>query len=505
MRMRVLNGYIKNIWEGDVSMDKNYDARNIALTILCRILENQVPSHIALSEGLADRQITKEDRSFIKKLVMGTIERVITIDEIINRYSSVKVKKQKPVIRNIIRIGIFQILFMDVPDSAACNESVKLAKKRKFMGLSGFVNGILRKITVEKEGIYTELSFDIAGDKEKCSNDIACKTENADLDEIARKTENSDLEKLSFKYSLPEWIVEYYIERFGLDKAEKAFAYFLKDSSVQIRCNISRIKPAELVEILKAEKVTVTQRNESEKCMMISGFDKLENLSSFKKGLFSVQDYSSVLAGECLSSGIIEEYLDNLRLKEISDPRSDNKSQVLEILDICAAPGGKTFNLADRLEAEGFNAHFTACDVSEDKLEKILENITRCGIKGIDRAVNDGTVYNPSFFERFDIVIADVPCSGLGVISRKPDIKLNSSPEKIRELAKLQRQILDNTVKYVKKGGFLLFSTCTIGKAENEDNVRYIEERGFNRINAVQICPGEYDCDGFFYSLLKKC
>lgn len=494
-------------------MEKNYDARNIALNVLCRILEEKVPSHTAIAEGLAGNTFLKEDRSFIKKLVIGTIERSITIDIIIDRYSTVKVKKQKPVVRNVLRMGIYQILFMDVPDSAACNESVKLIKKRRLMGLSGFVNGVLRKTAAEKESIIKQINGKIRLSDEILSPEKEHSADKVQTDEKVQfrekmlssekvlfpekeqsheKAQSPGYNEFVFKYSMPEWIVKHYIERFGPQKAERAFEYFLSDSSVQIRCNISRISPSELVGRLKEENVTVDQRTQSDKCMIISGFDKLESLKAFREGLFAVQDYSSVLASDCPDSDLIAEYI-----------KKSGRS-ALEVLDICAAPGGKTMNMADRLIAEGVEASFTACDVSESKLNKIRENIERCGFDNIKPIINDATVCNPSFIARFDIVIADVPCSGLGVICRKPDIKLNSSPEKIEELSKLQRSILINTVKYVKTNGFMTFSTCTTCNAENDDNTEFIKSMGFEELDRVQICPGDCDCDGFYYAVLRK-
>ncbi|MCR5330088.1 MAG: 16S rRNA (cytosine(967)-C(5))-methyltransferase RsmB [Lachnospiraceae bacterium] len=448
-------------------METDRNARNTALTILCRIFEDKVPSHIALSTVNSS---TSDDRAFIKRLVTGTVERVITIDKIIERYSSVKPEKQKPVIRNVLRMGIFQILFMNVPDSAACNEAVKLVKKRGMGGLSGFVNGILRKICSQKDILIKETDIQ--------SSD----TQLPDIQSL-------DIPALSFKYSLPEWIVRLFIDRFGFTKAITAFGYFLKESSLQIRCNISRTDPDVLEGMLTGCGVSVKRIND--KCMVISDIDRLETLEPFKKGLFMIQDLSSVLAGENPSAELLREY--------IKDRSSD-----LKVLDLCAAPGGKTLNMADRLKVEGFKAHFTACDISQSKLEKIRENIERCRFDDIECRLSDATVFNEDFSDEFDIVIADVPCSGLGVIGRKPDIKLNASPEGIEELNILQKDILKNAVRYVKAGGFIVFSTCTVVGSENEDNVRFIEDAGFERINAVQICPGEYECDGFFYSLLRK-
>ena len=472
-----------------MDVEKNYNARNVALSVLCRVLEDKEPSHTVIA-GELDKypQMTKEDRAFVKQLCMGTIEWVITLDDIINRYSKTKTEKQKPVIRNLLRLSAYQILFLNVPDSAACNEAVKLARKRKFEGLTGFVNGVLRKISAEKSEIMKTYFKEVpdTGSTEQDDNDP------------------------SVRYSLPEWIIKYYTDTFGPEKAISAFEYFLKEAGLNIRCNISRITPGELAGRLKKRGINVIPDPYSNKCMKISGIDRLSELPEFNQGMFCVQDLSSVLAGENPANELLKSYtadkvsiLNNYTDKSLSRSETDKSKNnyILNILDLCAAPGGKTLNLADRLKAEGFEAHFTACDISESKLKKIRENIKRCGFDNIDSMINDATCFRDEFVEKFDILIADLPCSGLGVIGRKPDIKLNASLEKIDELAALQKTILENAVRYVKKGGFLLFSTCTIGHVENEDNLRFIEEHGFKRINSVQLCPGEYDCDGFYYSL----
>lgn len=477
--------------------EKKYNVRNIVLTILCRILEEKVPSHIAIAEGLDKySDMAKEDRAFVKLLCMGTVERVITLDDVIDEYSKTPTNKQKPVIRNILRMGVYQILFMNVPDSAACNEAVKLAKKRGFTGLSGFVNGILRNVVTHKDEISVRFG------------------ERADISENEQNAESA--EKLySEKYSLPEWIIKRYICRFGRDKALRAFEYFLKKSTTQIRCNISKISPEKLKDLLEENNISVVNLNSdgkysqeivhaSQKCMTISGYDNLSSIQAFKDGLFTIQDFSSVMAGEILDKKMLEEYVSETYCSSLWSRQEAEHYPALEIIDICAAPGGKTLNMADRLKAEGFKAHFTACDVSEYKLNKIRENVERCGFDNIDPVISDGTVFNPHFENKFDIMIADVPCSGLGVIGRKPDIKLNASPEGIKNLVILQRNILDNAARYLKKNGLMIYSTCTIGTDENEDNVGYLEQKGFKCLEMKQICPGEYDSDGFFYALMKK-
>ena len=438
------------------------DIRNDCLNMMVAVLEEHRPSHLVIADYLdSHSELSDMDRSFIKRLVMGVIERRLMLDYVADAVSKTKTAKMKPVVRNLIRMGIYQLLYMNVPDSAACNESVKLAKKRGLANLSGFVNGVLRNIARQK-------------------------AELTDLSAI-----KDDIKRLSLEYSVPEWIVRYYLDNYGIEAAKKAFEHYLTPSKTFIRCNSSRITPDELVERLERQGIEV-QRTDIERCMAIGGFSSLSSIPEFKEGLFSVQDMSSVMAGE------------------IADIRGGEN-----VLDMCAAPGGKSMNIADRIlstgDPEGYRAgkesgrgNVLSCDISEQKVRLIKENVDRCGFKNITTRVNDASVFVPEFENAFDIVIADVPCSGIGIIGRKPDIKYNMTPEGQKELVTLQRSILDNAVRYVKPGGQLLFSTCTVNRKENEENVEYIEAKGFNCKLQKQLLPGDNGADGFFYAKLVK-
>lgn len=434
------------------------DVRNDALTAVMAILEDKRPSHLVISDYLAGAgTLSPEDKSFFKKLVQGTVERVITLDYVINRVSSTKTAKMKPAIRDIVRMGTYQLLYMKVPDPAACNESVKLAKKRRFDSLGGFVNGVLRNIARRKDEL-------------------------TDFGAVA-----DSVERLGTIYSMPEWIVRYFTDAYGIDAAVTAFEYFLTDNKTSIRCNISRIDPGELKERLEERGIDVETVPGPDKCFKISGYSSLEAIPEFKEGLFAVQDLSSVMAGEA------------------AEVHPGDR-----ILDLCAAPGGKSLNLADRLayceRGDGCRTHsyVLACDLTERKVAMIVDNARRCGFDDIRTRVGDATVFCDEFLNAFDTVICDVPCSGLGIIGKKPDIKYNMTPVKQHELVGLQRSILDNAVRYVKPGGQLIFSTCTVNRAENEENVDYLISKGFNCTAAKQLLPGQEGTDGFFYARLVK-
>ena len=435
------------------------DIRNDCLNMIVAVLEEHRPSHLVIADYLdSHTDLPDMDRSFVKRLVMGVIERRLMLDHVADAVSKTKTAKMKPVVRNIIRMGIYQLFYMNVPDSAACNESVKLAKKRGLANLSGFVNGVLRNIARQKKEL-------------------------TDLSKI-----KDDIRRLSLEYSVPEWIVKYYCDNYGAEAAKKAFEHYLAPSKTFIRCNSSRIAPDELAERLIARGIAV-EKTDIARCLKISDYSKLAGIPEFDEGLFTVQDMSSIMAGE------------------IADVKAGMK-----VLDLCAAPGGKSLNIADRMIREetihqvncDSKGSVISCDISEQKVRLIRENVDRCGFTNIETRVNDAAVFVPEFENAFDIVIADVPCSGIGIIGRKPDIKYNMTPEGQKELVLLQRSILGNAVRYVKPGGQLLFSTCTVNRAENEENVSYIEGKGFSCKLQNQLLPGDNGADGFFYAKLVK-
>ena len=439
---------------------------------LIDILEEKKPLHIVLS-GSLDKQTEEQDKRFISRLTRACVERALTIDRITDSYSSVKVKKMKPVIRNIIRMGICQILFMDsVTEFAACDESVKLTGKRGFRGLSGFVNGVLRTVCREKIKILDGIENGVP----------------------------------SYKYSIPEWIVGLFNETFGEKESEEAFKYFLSENGIGLRCNISVADAKEVMDNLKSsapDKETVRENGYINYCFSVYGLGSASGLKGFNEGQFVVQDFSSVLLGYTADACYKAKHGDT------------NGKASAKVLDLCAAPGGKSMHMADM----GYTV--TSCDLTEAKCSLIREAADRCDIKNVDVKVNDATVYNESFERAFDIVICDLPCSGLGIIGKKPDIKYNASPEKCEELAKLQKEILKNAKKYLKPDGILMYSTCTLTRCENIDNYRFLtDELGLNGIplkdklpygiepqNAddayIVIRPGRYGSDGFFISCLE--
>lgn len=444
-------------------MAEKFNMREAALDTLIDMERNHKLSHIAIGESLMRYQFaSKQDRAFYTHLCEGVMERQIYLDYVLDSFSKVKMKKCKPLIRNLLRISAYQILFMNVRDAAACNEAVAIAKKRGFRSLSGFVNGVLRSLVRGKEQI-------VLPDKNK-----------------------EPMKYASVRYSMPLWLVEFLKEKYGEKTMEMILDSFLQVRPTTIRTNLSAITPKELERELLEENVTVSPGHYFDYAMEISGYNYLGKLKAFRKGLFTVQDESSMFPVE----------MADLKVGD-------------QVLDVCAAPGGKTFHAADRVRKDG---RVIARDLTEYKTELIEENKDRIQYSQVEIQQWDARVPDESLFGTMDVVLADLPCSGLGIMGRKNDIKYHISMEQMEELVQLQREILSVVWQYVRPGGQLIFSTCTLNPAENEENVRWISEH--TPLSAVsieeklpeslqgrtgakgylQLIPGVDACDGFFVS-----
>ena len=447
-------------------MTKPVNEREIVLAVLMEVTENGAYSHIVLREVLEKYQyLEKRERAFITRVTEGTLEHMIEIDYILDQFSKVKVKKMKPVIRNILRSAVYQLKYMDsVPDRAVCSEAVNLAVRKGFSGLKGYVNGVLRSTA---RGL-DQVKYPSRGEK-----------------------------ALSVQYSCPEWILKLWKKSYSREVIETMLQDFQKEKPLTIRCRLDRISPEELKKRLEEEGVRVTPHPYLPYAFEIAGYDYLDGLETFRDGLFAVQDVSSMLAGE------------------LADPPKG-----AEVLDVCAAPGGKALHAAERMEGTG---HVQARDLTEKKVDLIRENIEQAELENIDAEVWDAAVFDEEFEEKADLVIADLPCSGLGVLGKKADLRYKASPEGTEALVKLQRQILSCVQRYVKPGGVLLYSTCTVNPAENIDNVHWFLEEypGFEQDGirdrlcpelrdsvqekgCLQLLPGVHRCDGFFIARLVK-
>lgn len=449
-------------------MTDTVNTRELALDVLLRIEKEQVPGHVALGQILEKYQfLPKQDRAFVTRLCEGTVEYQIQNDYVINQYSKVKIHKCKPVIRELLRMSVYQIRFMDsVPDSAVVNEAVKLAKKRGFFALKGFVNGVLRSIVREKDQI------------------------------VFPSREKDPVRYFSVCYSMPEFLVEEFLEQYSQDVTEKMLKSFLEEKPTTIRISQFRNTVEETLESLARQGVQAEKAPYVEEAWYIRGYDYLSMLSSFQQGRFQVQDVSSMLVAHA------------------ADPRPGDT-----VLDLCAAPGGKSLHMADRMLGCGF---VQARDLTSYKVELIRDNIERSGLNNVMAVVRDATVPDEDWEGKADIVLADVPCSGYGVIGRKADIRHHASRSRENELIRIQRKILQNAADCVKEGGTLVYSTCTVNKRENEENAAwFLEEFPFEAVSLddclpeelrneetkrgfLQLIPGVHKCDGFFLAKFRK-
>lgn len=432
-------------------MTDGVNTRELILDILLQVTKEQEYSHIAI-RGMLDkyRYLPKQERAFISRVSEGTLEHMIEMDYIINQVSKTKVNKMKPVICNILRMGVYQLKYMDaVPDRAACNEAVNLAVRKGFGGLRGFVNGVMRNIS-------RNLSSISLPDPDK-----------------------EPLEYLSVRYSVPLWLAEKWAGDYGYENARQSFESFLEPSVTSVRTNLTLTTPEKLKEQLLTEGVTVLENPRVEYGLLISGYDALDSLPSFQEGKFYVQDTASMLAVE--RAGV-----------------SENDY----VIDVCAAPGGKSAHMAEKLKGTGM---VEARDLTPYKTELIEENIRRCRLTNMRAVCRDALTLDPDSVEKADIVIADLPCSGLGVIGRKPDIKYRMNEETMKELAALQRQMLAVVHNYVKPGGLLLYSTCTVNPQENEENAGWFEKTypQFRMLSMEQTFP-DHLTDGFFTAKFRK-
>ncbi len=442
-------------------------ARQTALKILFEINEKGAYSNIELNRQLSGNELRELDRSFITELVYGVVKWKLTLDRLIAAYSSIKMSKLSPWILNILRLGAYQLLFMSkVPASAACNESVKLAGRYGHKASAGFVNAVLRKIS--KEG------FDcVIPDREK------------DLPGY-----------LSVKYSYPQWLTLKYTELFEADFAESLLEAGNGSPDLTVRANTLRISVEELKEQLQKEGVLVEAGRYVKEAFIIKSPVPIARLEAFKRGLFQVQDESSMLPAAVLAP----------------EPGE-------AVLDACSAPGGKAVNMAMLMQNRG---SVTARDIHEHKLKLIDEAAIRLGTSIIASELHDAAEPDVKNDGRFDRVLLDAPCSGLGIVRRKPDIKWARENSDIGSITALQEKLIQNVSKAVKPGGVLVYSTCTILPEENEyivqkfikNNTDFYEDdispylspalALYARGCMLQLYPNRDGIDGFFIARLKR-
>lgn len=429
-------------------------AREIALKCLYKIEKQKAYSNIILDKEIEKNRefLNMKDIGLISELVYGVTTWKLTIDYIIQKYSKIKLKKISDWIINILRIGVYQIIFLDkIPKSAAVNESVILTKKYGIKSVS-FVNAILRKI-----------------DKD-------------DFEEV--KNIKDAKQRISISTSMPLWIVEELSKYHELEKVEEICLASNLKPDITIRINKLKISKKDFINKLKEMNIDY-EECELENFLKLKKLKNISNLELFKKGYFTIQDESAGLPAVVL----------NPKKKEC-------------ILDACSAPGGKTTQMAEMMENEG---EIIAWDLYKERLSLVKQNAERLGIKIIKTEEKNSSKLDEKYIEKFDKILLDVPCLGIGVIRRKPDIKWKRKKEDINEICKIQLEILDTCSKYLKKGGCLVYSTCSILEEENQKIIeKFIKNSKFKLSNI-----GEKSCgyierypnknyDGFFICKLEK-
>ena len=437
------------------------DVRYIAYSALLKIEEGGAPNSFVKDVLDKHSYLESTDRAFLKRLIEGTVERRILIDYVLDMYSTVPVKKMKKQVRTILRMGVCQLLYMDgVADHAAVSETVRIAKKTGVRGLSGFINAVMRRICEEKDRI-----------------------------KLPERKDGTD-RFLSVKYSCPLWIVNKLINEQGENNAETVLALSLSVRPVTARVNLSKGTVGEALRLCNG-----TVSDICSYAIVLKDYDTIAAIPAVSEGKVCIQDISSMMV--CHLAGIRE---------------GDT------VIDVCASPGGKALHAADMASS----GHVLACDVTEKKIERIRENIDRCGFSNIETRVCDSSVFDESLEGTADVVLADVPCSGLGVMGRNNDSKYSLTEDAIASLVKLQQSILENAARYLKPGGTLMFSTCTVSVCENQDNMRFLTEKcALTPVDFYDDLPGKLKdetarrgyvqlygrdgaTDGFFIGKLKK-
>lgn len=435
------------------------NSRNIALKILNRVFNEGAYSNLVLSNELNNSDLNDKDKALVTEIVYGTIRRKNSLDTLIASFVR-DIKMMDKRVLNILRIAMYQLKFLDkVPSYAACNEAVEQAKKIS-VSSSKLVNGILRSYGKKGE---SGLVF------------------------------KNKIYELAYTYSFEPWLIRLFIKQYGEEEAIRILNGLNLTPKVTVRVNSLKGDFDEVFEELEEFGYNVEEGYICPEAISIKGGKSVENNKVFNEGKITVQDESAMLVAPLLDIVPGE-----------------------TVLDLCSAPGGKTTHIAELLENTG---KVLAFDLHENKLGLIKENCERLGIENVELKEMDATKINVNLIGAGDKILLDVPCSGLGIIKRKPEIKWNKSREELKEIVKVQREIMENAWQYLKQGGTMVYSTCTLNKEENEQNIEWFLNKHKNcklekvfigngdnlryENGMLTVLPNEY-MDGFFIAKLKK-
>lgn len=475
------NNFKNNAKSKDIDVDKGFKRkfknatrksgkisrdREKALDIFTKIEKDKAYSNIIFEKELNKISLNRTDNdidghfneisdveqvnySFVRNLVLGTLENKLLLDYYIDRFLKHKLKRKSDDVRNILRLGIYQIIFMNSgKDYAVCNDMVAITKKR-LRGYEGLVNGILRNAIRSKDTLAPP--------------------------------EGNDVKSMSTKYSIDESIINLWLDGYGLDKTIEICENSCQRAPLFARVNIGRINRDEAIDLLKSQGITAVKTTESDRGIVIDQRSQAAAVTgkAFKDGIISFQDLSSILA------------VDKLGI-------NDNDY----ILDMCAAPGGKSTSAAELAK----HGKVVAWDVYQHKIDLINRYAKRCSLSNIEACEYSALEFQPDYAECFDKVILDPPCSGLGVIRRRPEIRYKSMKD--FNLPNQQLFMLKLAARYVKPQGSILYSTCTVNKEENDNLINSFMSLGytddFDILYNQQIFTGEYGADGFYICILKK-
>ena len=420
--------------------------RKSAVKALIKVEADGGFSNLVIDNVIKQDGLTGADSALATALFYGVLDRKITIDYILSKYSKQPIRKLPHYVAAALRIGVFQLLYMDkIPSFAAINESVNLVKRSKNSNSSGYVNAVLRNVDREGKGLLPD---------------------------------DDSVKSISVRYSFPEWIVTRLVNQFSAEKTKEVFTEMLKKSDVFLRVNNTKISIDDLIDKLHNEGVETEKTDLENSLKVISLSGSIDGLSSYINGYFHVQDLSSQVCAASL-----------------------DLSKNMRVLDVCAAPGGKSFTIAEIMNGTG---EVVSCDLYEHRVKLISSGARRLSLNNIKTLTADALVYNNELGE-FDRVLCDAPCSGLGIMGRKPDIKYKSEDE-IKDLPEIQYNILTNAAKYVRPNGKIVYSTCTILREENEDVFnRFLSvNTHFKGICTQMILPSEKGGDGFFIAVAER-
>ena len=435
------------------------NARECALSVLVACRRNGAWADAALKAQLGKCALSAQDAALCSRIVYGVMQNELLLNWYLSAYCTQKLDHLQPPLADILRIGAYQILFLDkVPDHAAVSESVELCRTNGRSAASGLVNAVLRKVAQNKSNLPPLPEGNIA--------------------------------RLSIAYSHPQWLVKKLVSLLGVEEAERFLRIDNEAAPMTVQVNPLKTDADALARELAGDGVKAVPHGWVPDCFELSGTGDLTTLTAFYQGRFTVQDAAAKL---------------------VTYAAGFEKGQ--DVLDVCAAPGGKSFAAAFAMENEG---HILSCDLHENKLRRIREGAQRLGITCIETACADGRVFREEWAGRFDTVLCDVPCSGLGIIRKKPDIRYKDVHE-FKALPDIQRAILENSARYVRPGGVLVYSTCTVLPEENENvtdaflssHPEFIYEE-FSLPNGeaapgyLTLWPQRNGTDGFYLSRMRR-